>query len=148
MTLRRHITWWIFLAPFVLAAILTGRWAAAGEGYIRTTCTPLGCDHSTCSMTRDVTPPNVVPRGKGDLNQRIAQQEDRAQHAWNAALDAKSEFWGMYNDWANAWFTMHDQGAFARLMGKKWREYDKAMRTWQRECVVLVKLYDEHRQLK
>ena len=90
----------------------------------------------------------VSPRceaGEGDLDARIAKQEQRADTAWYAALDARDTFWHAQQNWAQDWPHMHNQAAYYRCVQKQWRVYDKRMRAWQREAGKLVTLYDERR---
>ena len=83
--------------------------------------------------------------GEGDLDARIAKQEQRADTAWYAALDARDTFWHAQQNWAQDWPHMHNQAAYYRCVQKQWRVYDKRMRAWQREAGKLVTLYDERR---
>ena len=90
----------------------------------------------------------VSPRceaGEGDLDARIAKQEQRADTSWYAALDARDTFWHAQQNWAQDWPHMHNQAAYYRCVQKQWRVYDKRMRAWQREAGKLVTLYDERR---
>ena len=83
--------------------------------------------------------------GEGDLDARIAKQEQRADTAWYAALDARDTFWHAQQNWAQDWPHMHNQAAYYRCVQKQWRVYDKRMRAWQREAGKLVTLYDARR---
>ena len=87
----------------------------------------------------------VARAESGDLDARIAKQEQRADTAWYAALDARDTFWHAQQNWAQDWPHMHNQAAYYRCVQKQWRVYDKRMRAWQREAGKLVTLYDARR---
>ena len=116
MTKSAHHTWWLIFAACLLCA-------AAIFALMSPRC----------------------EAGEGDLDARIAKQEQRADTAWYAALDARDTFWHMQQDWAQDWPHMHDQAAYYRCVQKQWRVYDKRMRAWQREAGKLVTLDDERR---
>ena len=116
MTKSEHTTWWLIFAACLLCA-------AAIFALVSPRC----------------------EAGEGDLDARIAKQEQRADTAWYAALDARDTFWHAQQNWAQDWPHMHNQAAYYRCVQKQWRVYDKRMRAWQREAGKLVTLYDERR---
>ena len=79
-----------------------------------------------------------------ELDKRIAAQHQRCQDLYIDALDAHSEWVGMFNDWSQGWPMMMDQHGYAKLMQRQWRKYDKVQRLWMRETAKLVDLYAEH----
>ena len=82
-----------------------------------------------------------------ELDRKIRLQEQRCQTLYLDALQEHSDWIGMYNDWAHGWPRMHDPQAYARLIQKQWRKYDKAQMLWLRETAKLVGLYDKHRAM-